>query len=111
MITNLNILSKPQPDLNTAQVNPKFDTILTLHNSTCGTSPSKLWHLPKTINLDLRDKKEMYINPIIDNYCRQLSLGVTSKKTNSIFQDIVHIRGGEVNPFSKELKKCFFEKS
>ena len=87
-----------------------FDTILTLHNSTCGTSPSKLWHLPKTINLDLRDNKEMYINPIIDNYCRQLSLGVTSKK-NSIFKDIVHIGGGEVNPFSKELKKCFFEKS
>ena len=52
----------------------------------------------------------MYINPIIDNYCRQLSLGVTSKK-NSIFKDIVHIGGGEVNPFSKELKKCFFEKS
>ena len=52
----------------------------------------------------------MYINPIIDNYCRQLSLGVTSKKTNSIFKDIVHIRGGEVNPFSKELKKCFFWK-
>ena len=32
------------------------------------------------MNLDLRDNKEMYINPIIDNYCRQLSLGVTSKK-------------------------------
>ena len=31
----------------------------------------------------------------------QFYLGVTSKKKNSIFVDIVQTRGGEVNPISK----------
>ena len=37
-------------------------------------------------------------------------LGVTSKK-NSIFVDIVHVGGREVNPMSKNLNEIIFDKS
>ena len=57
--------------------------------------------------MDLEDLEEKAKDGNHDHDGHQSDLGVTSKKT-SIFVDIVHVGGREVNPMSKNLNEIIF---
>ena len=55
-----------------------------------------------------RRTDKLYSGIVRTKSSNNTNLGVTSKKKNSIFKDIVQIGGREVNPMSKILKGMNF---